>query len=191
MNTTKKIMLLLGVCLMLFSTFYFKKRMSGAEWTKQILETQKAKFEKMQQDANRRIDRIDRIENCINDSDLKTANIFLDTFLMHNQELSYHLYNGMIMERKGLYSEAIIEYSWVINHLPASNALDRRAHIYTLINKYELAKEDYWKLLELNRDYCLQIGDLYYTLGSKDSALFYYNNYLENHPNDSVVKKKG
>ena len=104
------------------------------------------------------------------------------------QEL--HLYKGMIYAKQNKYPEAIEEYNIAIENEPFPLELEKRAEAYIKINKLDLALNDYKKAYSLNYDYSLHVATTFELMIKKDSALKYYQTYLEHYPNDTTVQQK-
>ncbi|AEV97057.1 hypothetical protein A4D02_18190 [Niastella koreensis] len=131
-----------------------------------------------------------RIEKSIHNGDFNTAYYLMDSLPAFGKANSLHLYSGMIYEKQKKYQEAIKEYSTLISNEPFPLALSKRAGIYVVMNKLDSALSDYKKAAAINYDYSLQVGTVFNLMYKKDSALKYYNIYLEHYPNDTAVQHK-
>ena len=58
------------------------------------------------------------------------------------------------------------------------------------MNEFQLAIDDYKQSYDVNYDYSLKLGDTYLLMNKKDSALKYYQIYLEHYPKDSIAQAK-
>ena len=131
-----------------------------------------------------------RIQKAINDSDFATAYTLMDSLPNFGKKNSTHLYKGMIYVKQNKYSKAIEEYNFLIDAEPFPLALGKRAEAYVKAGKLDLALNDYKEAFSLNYDYSLQVAATFELINKKDSALKYYQIYLEHYPNDTVVRQR-
>lgn len=103
---------------------------------------------------------------------------------------SIHLYEGMIYEEQKKYPDAVKEYSAALSEQKFSVALEKRGDIYVKMNKLNMAMTDYKMAYTWNSDYSFQIANTFVLLNKRDSALKYYQIYLEHYPNDTSVQQK-
>ena len=78
----------------------------------------------------------------------------------------------------------------MINAEPFPLALNKRAAAYIKMGRLNFALNDYKKSASLNYDYTVQVANTFLLMNKKDSALKYYQIYLEHYPNDTAVQKK-
>lgn len=131
-----------------------------------------------------------RIQKAINDSDFKTAYILMDSLPGFGKAHSLHLYTGMIYEKQKKYPKAIGEYTEAINEISFSKAKSMRAEIYIKTNKLDSALYDYKSISEYNHYYNSHVANTFELMHKKDSALKYYQIYLEHYPNDTAVQQR-
>ena len=131
-----------------------------------------------------------RIEKSISAGDLKTAYDLMDSLPPFGRTHSIHLYQGMIYTKQKKYPEAIEEYTKAIKEVRYSKAKSMRAEAYIKMNKLDLALSDYSDIYKYNHYYSYLVANTFMLMDKKDSALKYYEIYLEHYPNDKVVQEK-
>ncbi len=68
-------------------------------------------------------------------------------------------------------------------------ALGHRAEAYCYLRKFDSAIVDLKECAELNFDYTKDLGKVYEKVGQKDSAIKYYQIFLDNYPDSINVQK--
>lgn len=195
-RNNKLLLLLLLAALILgaagFFTYnrYVSRKPNATSFIEKIKKENKAGFDSLQRAINYENDLNHRIERSIYTGDFKTAYALMDSLPPFGKTHSILLYQGMIYEKQKKYPEAIEEYSKAINELPYSKAKSKRAEVYLKINKPELALSDYKEIYKYNYYYSLQLANTFMLMNKKDSALKYYQIFLEHYPNDTTVQQK-
>ncbi|MEJ7830386.1 MAG: hypothetical protein WKF91_19410 [Segetibacter sp.] len=139
---------------------------------------------KYENDLNR------RIEVSINKEDFKTAFSLIDSLPPFGKAHSIYIYKGMIGEKQKNYLESIKEYNNAINEIPLSKAKSLRAALYVKMNKLDSALSDYKSIYSYNHYYSGFVANTFMLMKKKDSALKYYQIYLEQYPQDDSVRQK-
>lgn len=169
---------------------YTNNTTKAKNFIERIREENKAGFDSLQNAINSENNLNYQIQKSINNGDFKTAYALIDSLPAFGKKHSIHLYQGMIYEKQKKYNDAIQEYTAVIDAEPFPLALDKRAEVYIKINRLDLALNDYKKAASLNYDYSLQVANTFMLMNKKDSALKYYQIYLEQYPNDTAAQQK-
>jgi hypothetical protein len=73
---------------------------------------------------------------------------------------------------------------------PTTNLLLGRANLYTKTGRLKDALKDDEDAFAINSDFAVEVGNVFSLLNQKDSAKYYYNSYLANYPNDTIIAKK-
>lgn len=183
------VIVLAGIGIFLFYR-YTNNTTKAKNFIERIREENKAGFDSLQNAINYENNLNYRIEKSITEGDFKTAYPLMDSLPAFGKKHSIHLYQGMIYEKQKKYTEAIQEYTTVIDAEPFPLALNKRAEVYIKINRLNFALNDYKKAASLNYDYSLQVANTFMLMNKKDSALKYYQIYLEHYPNDTAVQQK-
>lgn len=184
--------ILLAIALVAFSLYnrYSRKTMDVKGFLNEIREKNKPGLDSLQQAINYENNLNFRIQKAINDSDFTTAYALMDSLPNFGKKHSIYLYAGMIYEKQKKYSEAIKIYTEAINELSFSKAKSMRAAVYVRINKLDSALYDYKSISEYNEFYNLQVASTFQLMHKKDSALKYYQIYLEHYPNDTAAQQR-
>lgn len=186
--------ILAAVALIAISLFVFYRYTNNNYRAKRFIELireeNKAGFDSLQNALNYENDLNYRIEKSIKGGDFKTAYSLMDSLPAFGKSHSLHLYQGMIFTEQKKFPEAIEEYNKAINDVPFSKAQSMRAEVYVKMNKLELALSDYKEISTYNHYYNLHVANTFRLMNKKDSALKYYNVYLEHYPNDTTVQQK-
>lgn len=183
------VIVLAGIGIFLFCR-YTNDTTKAKNFIERIREGNKAGFDSLQNAINYENDLNYRIQKSINNDDFKTAYALIDSLPAFGKTHSIHLYQGMIYEKQKKYTKAIEEYTTVIDAEPFPLALNKRAEVYIKINRLNLALNDFKKSASLNYDYSLEVANTFMLMNKKDSALKYYQIYLEHYPNDTEIQQK-
>ncbi len=183
------VIVLAGIGIFLFYR-YTNNATKAKNFIERIREENKSGFDSLQNAINYENDVNYRIQKSIADSDFNTAYSLIDSLPAFGKSHSLHIYQGMIYEKQKKFPEAIQEYTQAINEIPYSKAKSMRAEVYLKMNKLNLALSDYNEINEYNHSFSREVGDVFLLMNKKDSALKYYQIYLEHYPNDTAVQKK-
>lgn len=184
------LILLTGLAVFFLYNRYSTKTPDGKKFIDKIREENKSGFDSLQNAINYENDLNYRIKKSISASDFKTAYALMDSLPAFGKTTTIHLYKGMIYAKQNKYSEAIEEYNIAIENEPFPLELDKRAEVYIKLRNLNLALNDYKKAYSLNYDYSLQVASTFELMNKKDSALKYYQIFLEHYPNDIAAQQK-
>jgi len=182
---------IITVCLGLF--IYYEsnhKPIDAKKFVEQIREENKAGFDSLQKAFDYDDELNYRINEAINKGDFKTAHTLLDSLPPFGKKMTVLRYEGMIFEKKGDYLNALEKYNLAINNYETPLTLEKRAAIYIKLNRLDDAMHDYKKAFEWNYDFSLPVAKTFELMNKKDSALKYYQIYLEHYPADSFVQQR-
>ena len=191
---TNKRKILLTVAVTAFigvsSWIVFRSSEQDEDFVKIMEREHKGTFSEIKQYIQKDNELITKLEESISNNDTATALSLIDTLVTSER---YHLaaiYKGMLFEKQNKFAQALVEYNNAIIYDPYSKARSRRASLYLKQNKFDSAIVDYKAINVYNNYYSLIIGDIYFNLRNKDSALKYYLNYSRQYPNDQPVLHK-
>jgi tetratricopeptide (TPR) repeat protein len=165
-------------------------KINASKFIYKVKEVNKSGLDSLQNSINYERDLNHRIEQSIYNRDFNTAYTLMDSLPAFGKTNSIHLYKGMIHAELERYPEAIEEYSIVIDAEPFPIALDKRAKVYIKTKQLEFALNDYKRAYLVNYDYSLQVATTFELTNKKDSALKYFQIYLEHYPTDTAVQQK-
>lgn len=132
----------------------------------------------------------DSIQYLIDSKKINGAeNIIKPLLLKRPLDDRLHLFMGQVFELRMQYDSALYEYNFVISRTPYPNALDKRAMLFIKIGKYKDALDDYKKAYQINYDYSFKLAQTFEMMKKNDSALKYYQIYLEHYPDSNLQKK--
>lgn len=169
---------------------YTNNTSKAKNFVERIREENKAGFDSLQNAINYENNLNYQIQKSIGNDDFKTAYALMDSLPAFGKTHSIHLYQGMIYEKQKKYIEAVEEYTQAINEIPYSKAKSMRGDVYIKMNKPELALSDFKEIYTYNHYYSYSIANTFMLMNKKDSALKYYQIYLEHYPNDTAVQQK-
>lgn len=169
---------------------YSRRTPDAKKFIETIRDQNKAGLDSLQNAINYENDLNNRIKKSISSGDFNTAYALMDSLPAFGKTHSIHLYQGMIYTEQKKYPEAIEEYNAALNKQVFSIALEKRGDVYVKMNKLDMAMNDYKKAYNWNFDYSLQIANTFALLNKKDSALKYYQIYLEHYPDDTAAQQK-
>ena len=190
--TTWATIIFLAIALVAVSLYnrYSRKTFDPKGFINDIREKNKPGLDSLQNAINYENNLNFRIQKAINDSDFKTAYTLMDSLPHFGKTATTHLYHGMILEKQKKYHEAIKEYDTAIAEEAFPTNLNKRAEVYIKINKLDSALADYKKSYSWNHYFSYQVANTFELLNKKDSALKYYQIYLEHYPNDTAVQQR-
>jgi tetratricopeptide (TPR) repeat protein len=169
---------------------YVYRKPDAGNFINKIREENKAGFDSLQHAINYENDLNYRINKSIHAGDFNTAYSLMDSLPAFGKTNTIHLYKGMIYAEQKKYTEAIEEYNKVLDKVPYSKAKGMRAEVYVKMTKPELALSDYKEIYQYNHYYSLHVANTFMLMNKKDSALKYYQIYLEHYPNDTAIQQK-
>jgi tetratricopeptide (TPR) repeat protein len=190
----KKFLYILLITLLISGSYTIYVKSSKKSKILDILEEAKKDNKKgldsLQKAINDENNMKEKIIESIKNKNYEHSLLLIDSLPDFAKKHSTYLYKGMIYEDQNNFSKAIEEYTNAIKEIKYSIALAKRAEIYIKVKKINMALEDYKKIYEWNKDYSLNIADLYNSVKQRDSATKYYKIYLEHYPNDLDVLKR-
>lgn len=184
--------ILLIIALTVFSLYnrYSQKAFNPKKFLNEVKEENKPGLDSLQDAINYENYLNYRIQEAINDSDFRTAYTLMDSLPAFGKVHSIYLFKGMILEKQKKYPDAIKEYNEALNEIPYSKARSMRAELYIKMNEFQLALYDYMEIYKYNHYFSCYIANTFLLLNKRDSALKYYQIYLEHYPNDTAVQQK-
>jgi len=100
-------------------------------------------------------------------------------------------FKGQVLLCKGDAKESIAWFNKAmqIDGSKFPRALGHRAEAYCYLKKFDSAIVDLKECAEINFDYTKDLGKVYEKVGQKDSAIKYYQIFLDNYPDSINVQK--
>ncbi len=99
-----------------------------------------------------------------------------------------HSLKGQLYDAEMKYDSAIYEYDIALYRDNIPNILDKRAATYIKMKKFDMAIRDLRNAFEQNSDFGYKFAQAFELTKQNDSALKYYNLYLEQY-SDSLYKQ--
>ena len=128
------------------------------------------------------------IEQLIDSNKIKEADSIVSKKLKDSPtDEQFLTYKGQIFEAEKKYDSALIEYNFVLIKDIYSSAIEKRAKLFIKMKLMEKAIQDYKTAYSYNNDFSYQIAQTFALNKQKDSALKYYQIYLEHYPKDSLT----
>lgn len=189
-NSRIIILAAIGLICLLFLLTRRNKSNEAQKFIDNIKSENKYALDSLQSSFNMQNRIYSQIEKNITDNKLDEANKLIDSVYLIGERHMSHVYRGMLFSKKDDYDKAMDEYNIAISMEKNSIAYAKRAELYVKLNKLNYAMSDYKYLYSINYDYSLDIAKIYDHMKKRDSALFYYLQYLRHYPNDTNVIKK-
>ena len=129
-----------------------------------------------------------KIDSMIAKNDFQNAIQFLNTSTIDSQtKLDYR---GQIAFKQGKFRESLNFFSENIDGNSYSMSVPHRAQVYIALKIFDSAISDYKKISYFNYDYFKPLAEAYELANEKDSALKYYQKFIEYYPDSLSVKNK-
>lgn len=120
---------------------------------------------------------------------LTAANEVIDQLLKQEPRNDYYLsLKGQVFNARGQYDSALYYYNSAIMINPHSDALIDKANTLALTKRFSEAIEIYKGSYNENFDFSLQLAQTFEKMNQKDSAIKYYEIYLQ-HYTDSLYQR--
>ncbi len=189
-KTKNKILIALGsiVALLFISSLFFPRK----NFQTQVEELRNKTQSQLDATVNAIVEEnrfFDSLDNLINSGQFDGADKIITALLTKNPRNDhYWTLKGDLFNAKKMYDSALYYYNFaIILHATPYN-LEQRARTHIKLKNYEEAIQDYRKAYQQNYDYSYKLAFVFEYNNQKDSALKYYNIYLEHYP-DSVYKQ--
>ena len=184
----KTFLIVLILAIIFFGLRYFVSTDDAPGFIEKVRKSAQPGFDSM----NRHIQKENylrfKIDSMIAKNDFQNALQFLSSLTMDSQtKLDYR---GQIAFKQGKFRESLNFFNENINANSYSISVAHRARVYTALKIFDSAISDYKKISYFNYDYFRPLAEAYELAKEKDSALKYYQKFLEHYPDSISVKNK-
>jgi predicted Zn-dependent protease len=189
----KKYLLLIAACILgaiLFNHLFFPRNTTSVQTMINDVRQHAQPMLDSTMNAIKKENRFrDSLQYLISSGQLNNASDIIDQLLTkYPRDSYYNTLKGQIFDSRKMYDSALYYYNMAIALIPAPYQLLARAQTYIKMNKYQDAIDDSRDAYFINHYYSFKVAQAFELNKQKDSALKYYNIYLEQYP-DSIYRE--